>query len=272
MSLLMALSLTSFISCKTGCHTNTSAGKQACGGNGSPRNDGRTFHDLAIEFVTDLNVSLGLTDIKYRQNDIMVKLVKYDTDQMNYIVIKNVDESYTAINIQGFEPGVDNPLDYLERASTYNNLRFEDGGEYWDSIDEVHRDREDYFYNSNGLRFEKVSGSSKDLAKIVAIKEAFAEKTNAEILSQNLGLSMERSLEISRLHSHWAKATKKSMTDKEMNNYSSELLGFGIKDLQKASIDYMSGDDRALDELILKSSEKNNISPEHARKIMESLL
>ena len=119
--------------------------------------------------------------------------------------------------------------------------------------------------------FEKIGTTSKDLVKIQALAEQTRVKSNAEYISNNLGLSLERSTEIAKLKEVWKKSKKKSMTVEELNQFSHELLGFSIQSGVSAYRENLEGDSNQLDLLIDQAALTNRISPEHASKIMESL-
>ena len=244
-------------------------------GNGTPT---LTHNELAEKFVQQLNLDA----------DFSVTLAKKSTLQDNFIVIYDPNtESYDAINIDNYDPTIDNASEYYHNNASrgFFNLTKQPGYSYEDyEYEEVGRDANNnpiygyvkktkwvptrYLDETSGFKFEKVSASSKDLAKITAIKEAAEIQKSAEFLSSEFGLSVQRGKEIASLKAHWKKASKKGMTDSEVDAFSTELLGFSISSGLKAYHDSLDGDSSTLESLVNQSASLNSISPEHASKLM----
>jgi len=249
------------------------------GGNGSGA-PGFNHVQLADKFVTELNLD----------QEFSVELVKSSTQKTDYIVIYDpFTDSFDAINIKNYDPSLDSATEYynLNSASFYFDLDEIPG--HWETTevsgwytdwegDEVYGTWEEDYYVDTQYRdrrlnvyFEKVSASSKDLAKISAIKEAAQIEKSAQFLSSSFGLSLQRSKEISRLTSHWKKASKKAMTDAEIDSFSTELLGFSMTKGLKVAKESTEGNSAGLNQLIKTAADKNNISPEHATRLMTKL-
>ncbi len=257
------------------------------GGNGGGA-PGYTHKQLAVKFVEELNL-----DAEFE-----VELIKKSTDQSDFIVIYDpLYDSYDAIDIQNYDPALDSAVDYYftNSASFYYDLDEIPGhyegrwvGEWVDEYawDESTQSWYDTGFNTyvetyedvwiktkyrdvaTGLYFEKTSASAKDLAKVAAIKEVATINKTAEHLSSNFGLSIDRAKEIAKLSSNWKKASKKSMTDAEIDAFSSELLGFSITTGKEAVSEMLAGDDTKLEALVDQAAEANGITPEHATKLM----
>lgn len=254
--LLMGLMTLSFVACNSGGN-----------GGGSP---GYSHNELAEKFVKELNLD----------PDFQVSLVKKSTLQEDYIVIYDpLTDTYDSVNIDLYDPNYDNAAEYYyDNADVgFFDLDFIPGGyqtelDYDPILDEyvlvetyVPDRYQDY---ATGIMFEKVSATPKDLAKVAALKEVAVLEKKAQFLSSNFGLSLERGKEVARLTAHWKKASLKGMTDKEQDNFSTELLGFSISQGKTAVEASISGDSTALSTLVDQAANANGITPEHASKLM----
>lgn len=254
----------------------------ACGddggnGGGAP---GFNHKELASEFVTNLNLDAEFD----------VTLVKGSTRQKDFIVIYDpLTDSYDAVDIQNYDPALDNASDYYNQNS--GNFYYDldeipghtevdevsgwledaDGDSYWGTWEESYYVKTAYRDRNSNMYFEKVAASSKDLVKMAAIKEAAKISKSAQFLSSKFGLSINRGQEIARLTSHWKKASKKAMTTAEVDSFSTELLGFSLSSGVSAYKSSMEGDSSSLSDLIKKSAAANGITPEHASKLMTKL-
>jgi hypothetical protein len=242
-AILLIIAMISLVSCSDG----------DSGGNGTGTTT-YTHKQLADRFIYELDLD----------GEFEVEMVKNSTNQANFIVVYDVEnDSYDALNISGFVPGITNPSDFFANALTYFDLDVIPSHQGTSgSVSTAYRDR------SSGLSFEKTVSSPKDLAKLTALTELHIINRTAENYSAALGLSMSRSLEIAKLNTHWRKASVKSMTQKEVDAFTTELLGFsmtsGIQAMQSSSV----GNDNAIIKLVERSAGKNGITPEHARKLM----
>ncbi len=223
------------------------------GGNGDGSAE-YTHNQLAERFIYQLNL-----DPEYE-----VDLIKSSTATRNFIVVYDTYYgTYDAIDISGYSV-VDDAIDYYNNPiSAYYDLDIIPGYDTASGyVSTQYRDR-----NTN-LYFEKAAATPKDLAKMAALTEGIKLSKTAEFLSAEFGLSLDRSLEIAKLSQAWKKASKKGMTDFEADSFSTEMLGFSITAGKKAMSNSMAGDHQGLNELIIKASEVNNISPEHVQKLM----
>ena len=264
----------------------TSCGDDGGNGGGAP---GYTHKELAVKFVEELNL-----DAEFN-----VELIKKSTDQKDFIVIYDpLYDSYDAIDIENYDPGLDSAVDYYFRhsASFYYDLdeipkhteydtrdvyvEYEYYDEFWDEwvtegywttetvswvVPTKYRDR------YSGLYFEKVEATKKDLAKVAALKETYQIEKSAQFLSSEYGLSLNRGKEVAKLVTHWNKASKKSMTNAEIDTFSTELLGFSLTSGKEAVTEMVSGDDSKLEELVEQAATTNGITPEHATKLMTKI-
>lgn len=246
------LTLATLVSCNGGSGSGTTSGPTT----GPTTPSIPTHNELAASFVQQLNLDAEFD----------VELVKSTTEQLDFIVIYDpLTESYDAIDIFSYDPNLDNAVDFYFDyiADNYFDLEFlpafTENGVYFE---DAYRDYD------TGLIFEKTVASSKDLAKITAIKEALEIQKTAEFFSSEFGLSLNRGKEIAGLKAHWKKASKKGMTTSEVDNFSSELLGFSLTSGISAYSKAMNGDTSSLDSLVKQSAVVNGISPEHATRLM----
>ena len=238
--LLSALAI-SVVACSGGGGSGSGGG--GIGGGGSFY----THAEIAQIFVDDLNL----------EADFDVTLVKSYTLQTDYIVLYDpLYDTYDAILLDNYDPNFDNAADY-----------------YYDNIDWAYLDLISYSDNTyedpiSGIVFEKVQASAKDLAKITAIAEASKLKKTAEFLSAEFGLSLDRGKELASLTAHWKKASKKGMTQAEVDGFATEVLGFSLSDGLSAYSDSLNGDMTSLNGLVEQAAEFNGITPEHANQLM----
>lgn len=242
------------------------------GGNGGGA-PGYSHNELAEKFVKELNLD----------PDFDVDLVKSSTLESDFIVVYDpYTGTYDAIDIYSYDPRNGSASDYYYNysANHYFNLSKIKGhyDYYWeyDSEGELYYAREwiPTRYHGYGLVFEKTQGTPKDLAKMAALKEQHEINKTAQFLasSEGLGLSLTRAKEVARLKANWKKASVKAMTEKELNQFSSELLGFSISEAKRAMESTTQGSSEGLDQLVKKAAKANSITPEHASKLLTKLL
>ena len=256
---LMGLMTISFVACNSG-------------GNGGG-SGGYSHNQLAEKFVQELNLDA----------DFNVSLVKKSTLQEDYIVIYDpYTGTYDSINIDLYNPSLDNAADYYYNNSdvSFYDLdkipaHYETYVDYDPILDEyvlyeewVPTRYQDFY---TGITFEKVAATPKDLAKVAALKEVVALNKKAKFLSSSFGLSLDRANEVARLAAHWKKASLKGMTDKEQDNFSTELLGFSITQGKSALEASFGGDSSKLSALVDQAAGQNGITPEHATKLMSKV-
>lgn len=253
------------------------------GGNGGGSTAGPTFeelnhNELAETFVSELNLDAEFS----------VSLTKRSTLESDFIVIYDpLTDSYDAIDIEAYNPNYDNAADYYFANSARNFFDLDVIPSHYETDYEygiVDYDYDGYpiydYYlvevyvptryrdRSTGITFEKTTATAKDLAKMVAIKEAAEIQKSAEFLSSEFGLSLNRGKELAGLKAHWKKASKKAMTASEVDNFSTELLGFSLTSGIAAYSSSVDGDQSQLENLVDQAATVNGITPEHASKLM----
>lgn len=117
--------------------------------------------------------------------------------------------------------------------------------------------------NVSGIVFEKTEGTPKDLAKISALNEKRNLSKLTKKLRDDYGLTHARALTLSKLSLQWNKAGGKSLSKEIQSQYLEEAFGFSYNEL----IEGISHN--SLDALIEKSAMHNEITPEHALKIIQ---
>lgn len=236
-------------SCNGGGGGSSSGGGVSTGGS-TPVSPALSHNQLVEIFVSDLNMD----------PEFDVEVVKSTTEQTDFFVIFDpLTGTFDAIDLFGFDPDFDSAVDFYFDFATDNFFGL-------DAFDEGSTTV--YIDPSSGLRFEKTTASAKDLAKIVALKEAVQIGKTAEFLSSEFGLSLNRGKEIASLQAHWKKASKKGMTDSEINAFSTELLGFSLSSGISAYNQASSGNASELEALVEQSANVNGITPEHATQLM----
>ncbi len=226
------------------------------GGNGDGNGD-YTHNQLAERFIYQLNL-----DPEYE-----VSLIKSSTRTRNFIVVYDpFYGTYDAIDISGYSVDMD-PIDYYNNPITaYYDLDIIPGYDTASGyVNTYYRDR------NADLSFEKTTATSKDLAKVAALTEGIKLSKTAEFLSSEYGLSLGRSMDIAKLTQSWKKASKKGMTDAELDSFSAELLGFSITAGKTAVGKALEGDATGLEALVDQAAVKNSISPEHAKALMTKM-
>ncbi len=225
----------------------------ACGGGGSGGvSTGGVYYtheQLAKEFV----------DRAYGDAGIDATLVKANTLKYDYIVIYDHDyNSYDAYYIGDYKVG-QNVSDYIfaHNSQNYYDLDAIGGNQY-----------QDYY---TGITFEETSASSKDLQKLAAVKQEIAIQKSAKGLKAEFGLSDTRSREVARLAVQLAGANKKSMTDKDYDAFSKELLGTSIGKFQSAMKAAKEGNTKSMNSIIDTAAKVNGVGPEHMNQIMNGL-
>ena len=128
---------------------------------------------------------------------------------------------------------------------------------------------QDNFYWKNGAaweQFSEASDASKDLESIGANIERVNTERLEDILNINYGLSAERAQAVAKNISDYQKlSSKRSLTEKESNFFSNELLGVNYKEAQTA---LSATNSEKLNDLIEKAAVKNATSPEQISAIL----
>lgn len=271
-SITMSLLLVLFVSCNS---TTDDPDYQAAYARA------KTHKDIADAFVTNLNLD----------KEFEIEMVKTFANKSDFIVIYDSNnDSYDAISIKDYDPETISASEYYNTHSSSNYFDLDiiaghyeyeeeymvvgydkDGEEVWGYgfeetwISTVYKDVH------SGLEFEKTTSTSKDLAKVAALKEVLTLDKKANFLSSQFGLSLDRSQEVARLIAHWKKSSIKGMTDQEQDTFSTELLGFSITAGKTALKNSMNGNSSDLNQLIKNAASVNSITPEHATKLMTKM-
>ncbi len=108
----------------------------------------------------------------------------------------------------------------------------------------------------------------KDLEKYAASREDSQSEKYAVNLVENFGLSESRAQVISKHIMAYRKlSSTRSLTDRERDLLTKEILGFGFEKGKVALESYMQGSKDSLDDLIAVAASKNETSPEHVKEL-----
>lgn len=110
--------------------------------------------------------------------------------------------------------------------------------------------------------------SVKDLEKYAALKEDSQSEKYAINLVENFGLSESRAQVISKHIIAYRKlSSTRTLTGRERDLLTKEILGFGFEKGKVALESYMQGNKDSLDDLITIAASKNGTSPEHVKEL-----
>ncbi len=219
----------------------------ACGGSGGSVSTGGvafTHDQLAQEFVKRAYTDAGVS----------MSLVKSTTNSAGYIV---VNDSYgtEAVYIDNWSVGT-NIGKYMDAQTWYGVVSI-GGGFYKDAA---------------GYVYEETPASSKDLAKLAAVKQSMDINSSAKNIQAQFGLSADRSQVLARLAVQLKNNPKASMTNADYDSYSKEIMGSSITDLKAALVKQAQGDSNDVNALINKAAETNGVGPEQVTQILSMVI
>ncbi len=126
-----------------------------------------------------------------------------------------------------------------------------------------------HFLDQYDAIFSESSDSIKDVETIGSNMEVVEAERLEDTLNVNYGLSAERARVVAKNISAYQKlSSKRSLTEKERNFFSTELLGVNFKNAQNA---LTSGNAQDLNDLLEKAAEKNGTSPEQISSILTEI-
>lgn len=274
--LMSLLTLSALVSCHEGSESSVSS--KSLKASTSKSISGLTRNELAATFVEQLNL-----DAEFK-----VDLVKDTTLDSSFIIIHNpLTDTYDAIDTLGFNPNLDSAEEfYLENSTaSYSDLEVIPGSyitEYESEIIDYDEFGEAVYANiavekyvattyqhaASGTIFKKSQASTADTVKMFALKEAAEIYQSAEFLSTQLGLSLSRGKQLAELKVNWEKASKNRVSSSKVDTFSTELLGFSLSSSVDALNQASSGDASSLDALAERSASVNEITSEHATKLI----
>lgn len=253
----------------------------ACGGGGGSSTPPLTQaqHDaLAQKFIAEATVEgLGYT------------MVKQDTQQTGYIVVKNSIGVLEAFYVDAWNPvnsaasftpdytylapaGGNTYTVYVPNTGTttvwidtsyYDSNGYYVSSGYWST---------QYYDNSYYLNFSVAQPTSKDLQKIAAFKQTYDINASARKVQQKYGLSLSRATEVAKLAIQ-VKNTPK-MSNDDYDSLAQQLLGVPASKLDSAIEKTAKGDSAAsaeVDDIINRAAATNGVGPEQARALLESV-
>ncbi len=228
------------------------------------------FHDTS-EFLTNLGIHpnqhtniMGVIDYHPKSGDsrVVIRTGWSDGDAG--------DIRFYGVDTAGFHEALKDIKDLPTEAAKKMALEdlFEAG--FVDELDKVYNGGNSwsYFENGSGNEFSLSSSSSKDLESMGAKIENMSAMDLSENLVADYGLSEDRAQKVARTINAYQRITsKRSLTGREQNAYSQELLGVDYKKAEKA---IMQGDN--FDQLMEDAAEKNGTSPEQVSAIIRDLI
>jgi hypothetical protein len=126
-----------------------------------------------------------------------------------------------------------------------------------------------HYLDKNGNIFSESVQSIKDIESIGANLESLQTDRFEEILYTNFGLSTERAEVVAKnIFAYQKLSSRRSLTEKERNFFSTELLGVSFKDAQNA---LTSGKSENLNKLLESAALKNGTSPEQISSILNEI-
>ncbi|MGE0764318.1 MAG: hypothetical protein AB7N80_13640 [Bdellovibrionales bacterium] len=223
----------------------------ACGGGGSGNySTGGVYYtheELASEFVRRVNVDVSGYDLT---------LVKTNTLQTDYIVVYDqLYGTYDAYWLGNYNVG-ENLASYLTNYDAYF---------YYDLIPQGGNVYEDYY---SGIQFEQVEASSKNLAKMQALRKEVAIDKKAEALRKEYGLSEEKAEDVARFAAYAAEH-KESLTNKDYDAFAKELTGSTITEFQE---DYKNNNVVSLAQRIEKAGEVSGMGSDGVAKFIQTVI
>lgn len=129
------------------------------------------------------------------------------------------------------------------------------------------------YHGVNGMVFEEGNSDKKDLEKMAAEMEGQEVSEVAENLVAKFGLSEERAQEVAKLQNAYGQiSNKRSLTKKDQDMLTKQLVGTDYASAQTALEDHISGDSEKMEELLEKAAELNGTTPEHMTEILGDVL
>ena len=100
----------------------------------------------------------------------------------------------------------------------------------------------------------------------------FIEESRLHTAGKNMaidfGLSEERGMAVAKLAYQWKELQQqRALTDEDANAFSKELLGFDLKDAQKAYEKSQNGDNSELEDLIEGAAQTNQTTKERMKEL-----
>lgn len=221
-------------------------------------------------------------------------LVKQDTDQTGYIVVKMGDGTFSAFDVDYWTQGTSvssyiadykfltpiGPNEYSYHVSDgYEGTSWQSSG-YWTTdylgnqswVDTSGYVDSGWVDTSYDITFEVAQPTSKDLQKIAAFKQSYEVNASAQKVQQKFGLSLERATQVAKLAIQ-VKNTPKMSSD-DYDSLSQQLLGVPVAKLDKTIIKVANGDATAsqdVNDIIDQAAKTNGVGPEQARSLLNSL-
>ena len=129
-------------------------------------------------------------------------------------------------------------------------------------------------YNgTNGVVFEEGQSTTKDLETMASNIEGKDAADLALDIESKFGLSSDRSLKVASLQLAYNKlSSKRSLTSKDQDIFSKQLIGTDYKTAKSALEGHIQGDSADMDNVLDQAAELNGTSPEHMTELLGDIL
>lgn len=195
-----------------------------------------------------INKGLYFDETAHRSGDIYLK--------ENFS--KAIDFEYTLMHEIGHSLGlghIKDEISYMNPINTGTHYGF------------INQDRE------RVANLFEISEFAKDLELMGSMEETKTKENIKNQLTDQFGLSLERSRELSSLIFSFNKVrTKRALNIKEKNILTKKLIGINFDVGKKALEAHIQGNPDSLERIIERASQMNDISPEHMNELIEEYL
>lgn len=120
--------------------------------------------------------------------------------------------------------------------------------------------------------FSHSDSSSVDMEKLAALKEKFYLNAMSSQIQTRFSLSKESSDRIATIAHQFNKlGSSRTLTEKDASNFSRELIGFDMKEIETAVKKSAQGESSDLNNLLKAASDKVGTSPENFNKMISEI-
>lgn len=250
---------------------------QSCsGGGGSAPHVDACVSNCGPVYVDKVDKFVDLLNDKYSYDSYFYVVKRPEqTLSEDFVVVYSNDSGYVAYDIKDYRVG-DSWYDYSMHAD-YQEVYIDRVETDWHSGEKFYYGdayNNDFFGSYAGeFVFEEADEKIKDLAKVVAVKEAFTLSKQSEAIAAEFGLSEEKATKVAKLASNWKKLSKdRSMTSKDADLFTKELLGVDVKTVETAYASMAEGDSSKMKSVLGQAAKKMESTPEHMKEIMDLML
>jgi len=221
----------------------------ACGGSSD---SGEYSHaQIANTFVKTLNL----------QTPLSVELVKADTLQGNFIVVRDNDyDSFDAYNLSEYELGSD-IFSYLDNNYTT----------FYDLEDQLDTTLDEVVYRdpNTGIQFSKTRMTPSDLVKAQELIDGVKLKKATDQLIVQFGLPPKRAQKVAILGLEMTNFDITRMTTYQLDQYSKAILGSTMTEIKLALPSNQFEDSVAINTIYDKTAATNSISKAKVKNLVD---